>query len=271
MTKHRTSRTALFKCSLLVALIACVVAFESPASGEMKAIEWMGEVCRTRVEFDPAKDDELSVRNTTDVVFGTTLARILGALPDQSRRPAFDAWDEPKSLAALREYQQRCDEDLEAQSREKVIDLPSMSASRNATIAGQRDFCRFQSTATQAALGDYSALREYTLANADCSHYVDALEGKTSLEIVWRQTVENLCTRNGDPSGCLSRWFADATGPERTSRMMSYVLTYGWRNCAVRYLHWNRMDDEDAERQRMLASEFRARFTVTETDCIDVD
>jgi hypothetical protein len=83
-----------------------------------------------------------------------------------------------------------------------LLDLPGAEEARTLSLGQLEETCRFEVVEARAALGDPAALREFTPSAAQCSSYIDALEGKTDLRVTWRNMVNSYCHNNASPDVC---------------------------------------------------------------------
>jgi hypothetical protein len=217
--------------------------------------------CRFTVRFDPAKQDETRLRNTVHLLFGPSDFDAPGTTP------AF----EPKSVAALDpdKVERACKAALDVAARLEFIALPGVEDYRRARMAELKDGCDFDLAQTRG-FKTPSSLRDYQPAAA-CARFVDALEGKTDLQQLFRQTVEKGCADNASPQACSARYLAEVQKADGKERMRIYLVNFGWTNCAVNY-NLRNTDAKKMESMRSaLEAQFRRMFKVKQDKCEEAD
>src|SRR5262245_54024586 len=84
--------------------------------------------------------------------------------------------------------------------------------------------------------------------------YVDALEGKTDIVQIWRDTITESCRRNLDPAKCASGNLAYGSRSNAMEWIRLYVYSFGWNNCANKFMKVNVTKNEPVR------SELERRF-----------
>jgi hypothetical protein len=245
---------------IYAAVLALLIS--SAAYGAQKAMRWEnGAQCEFETKFDPAKIDEDKLRNTVEVLFGdgfykrpSLVTALIG--PDGSLTSNTD------------EYRQACERERVRVENLAVLDLPGIENYRRRSLEEFEETCRFNVLQGRAALGDSSALREFTPSAAKCSPFIDALEGKTDIRAVWRDMVEAQCRENGSPDQCKAALFAAESRPNAADAIRLSVLGFGWNNCSVPFLKTSDLDRGEAIRTA-LEKTFRRRFKVKAFPCAD--
>ena len=163
----------------LVTALAAGLAPGNSASAAQKTLSWDDDACTYRISFDPAKHDEKRLNNTI---------RLLFARQDWQLR-SFHLVADPQAAAKTRSAQidRQCSDVLKTVRELELALCQGIEDYRRALIGEIDDTCRF-GNAEIRGLRDPSALREYTRAPA-CSHFIDALEGKSDIDKVFRETV----------------------------------------------------------------------------------
>ena len=217
---------------------------------------WEDEMCSNSLQFDDAKYDETALRNTIGLLFS--------AAPVET--PPAEQVFKPEDVAKLDldRFKAACAEALANAERVTFIALPELKAYWATKVDEIRDTCAFE-IAKIRAHREPSALREYQPAAAACSRFVDALEGKTDIRQVWRNTITESCRNNADPRQCTNSNVANGTGPNGAEWMRLYVLDFGWNNCAVRYLKVNTAKTEAA--RTALQQRFNRLFKIKKKNC----
>lgn len=242
----------------VLALLIC-----SDAYGAQKTITWEdGMFCRFEIKFDPTKDDEEKLKNTINVVF-----------LDGFYKRDFPqiALDHPGGhlVSNPTEHRQACELTKDKAFNLRVIDLPGIEDYRKLKLEHLEDWCRFSTLESIAASGDPSALREYTPAVAQCSPFIDALEGKTDIRALWRDMINSQCRNSSQPETCRDRFLSAEKGSNPGEKIKLDVLTFGWQNCAVSYLKINSATKTAETMQARLEKSFRHRFRVKNYPCGD--
>ena len=230
--------------------------------GAQKAITWQdGAMCEFETRFDPAKIDEERLRNTAEIIFGdgfykrpTLVTALIGPGGSLTSNTA--------------EYQQACEQERVRVENLPVLDLPGIEVYRKRSLEEFEETCRFQVLEGLAASGDPAALREFTPSAAKCSPFIDALEGKTDIRVVWRNMVEAQCRENGDPEKCKAAHFSAENRPNAEDAIRLDVLGFGWSNCSVPYLKTSDLRTGEMMRAAIEKS-FRRRFRIKAFPCAD--
>jgi hypothetical protein len=238
-----------------LATVSALLLPSDPSAAAKRTITWEDEMCVNTIEFDDSKYQETALRNSIGLLFW---------LPPVET-PTADPVFKPEDVAKLDldRFKAACADALARAEQVPFISLPELKAYWATKVEEIRDMCAFE-TAKIRAHREPGALREYTPAAA-CSRYVDALEGKTDLVQVWRNTITESCRNNADPNGCASRNLAEGSGPDGTQWMRLYVLSFGWNNCAVPYLKINAGKTEGA--RTALQQRFKRLFKIKKQNC----
>jgi hypothetical protein len=241
---------AFAACAAL--LLAC-----APSAAGQRTISWDDEMCSNSVEFDDAKHDEAALRNTIGLLFGSA--------PVET--PPADPVFKPDDIAKLDldRFKAACADAIARAEAVQFLALPELKAYWATKVDEIRDSCAFE-IAKIRGYREPSALREYQPAAA-CSRFVDALEGKTDMRQVWRNTIAESCRKNADPKTCTNSNLANGSGPNGTDWMRLYVLNFGWNKCAVNYLKVNTAKTEGM--RSALQQRFKRLFKIKRTNCDD--
>jgi len=244
-----TSR--LIKFLPVAAVFAAGLASGNSASAAQKSVSWNDEACVHRISFDPAKYDEKRLKHTINLLFEAT----------KFEAPVPPFVGEPKAIAGLDlgKFDQQCSAALKTVREFELLPLTGIEDYRRAKADETEDACRFGNIEIRG-YRDPSALREYTRAPA-CSHFIDALEGKSDIMKVFRETVAQQCSDNASPQKCRDSTLKEADKPDGKERVRLNLMTFGWSNCAnkstVRY------DSKPLDQMRAgLEKQFRRMFTV---------
>jgi hypothetical protein len=236
---------------LLFVVAAAGVASGSSTLAAQKSVSWSDEACVHRISFDPAKHDEKRLKSTINLLFE----------PSNFEAPVPPFVGEPKAIAGLDlgKFDQQCSAALKTVREFELLALNGIEDYRQAKTGETEDACRFGNVQIRG-LRNPLALREYTRASS-CTHFIDALEGKTDIMKVFRETVAQQCSDNASPQKCRDSTLKDADKPDGKERVRLYLTMYGWNNCAnkstVRY------ESKPLEQMRAgLEKQFRRTFTV---------
>lgn len=246
---------------LVATVLAALVLLVGEASyAAQQTIEWFDEVsCRYKIRFDPKKYDATRIKNTADFIFSGYLRDF--PLSERYLRP-----DDP----GVDEYRAACTRHGHAIESLDLVDLPGLEDYRRLLLEQLQDWCDFGVALSRGAVGDTDALRSFKPSAPNCSHYVDALEGKTDLRQVWRELITSRCRDIYKPEACRSHFLAAEGKPDETERIKRDVLTYGWQNCSSRYLKTgNSVAADVASLRQQLDAKFTARFRITRAPCDD--
>jgi hypothetical protein len=227
-----------------------------PSIAAKRTITWDDEMCSNSLEFDDTKYDETTLRNTIGLLFGMT---------PPVEAPSVEGVFKPEDVAKLDldRLQAACTDALARAQGTAFLALPEIKTYWATKVDEIRDMCVFQ-VAKVRAYRDPGALREYTPAMA-CSRYVDALEGKTDLAQIWRNTIAESCRQNADPARCTSSNLADGSRPNGQEWIRLYVMEFGWNNCAVKYLKVNTAKTEG--QRTALQQRFKRLFKIKKQGC----
>ncbi|CCE03264.1 hypothetical protein [Bradyrhizobium sp. STM 3809] len=242
-----------------LALVALTLGVAGAGAAE-RTMSW-DSGCRFSIRFDPAKQDETRLRNTVHLLFGPSDFDSPGTLP------AFD----PKAVAALDpdKIDRACKAALDVATRLEFIALPGVDDYRRARVAELKDSCDFELAQTRGFKSP-SALRDYQPAAA-CARFVDAIEGKTDLQQMFRQTVDKGCADNASPKACVARYVAEAQKPDGPERMRIHLVNFGWSNCAINYNLRNTGATKMESMRSALETQFRKMFKVKQDKCEEAD
>jgi len=215
-----------------------------PSAAAKRIIAWKDVMeCANTVEFDDRKHDEAALRNTIEVIF-----------EDAPLLPVLHV-TKPEDIATLDldRFKAECATTIARAEGLSLIALPGLKEYWTARVEQLRDACAF-GTIRIRGFSDPAALREYQPAEAACSRYVDALEGKTDIVQIWRDTITESCRRNLDPAKCASGNLAYGSRSNAMEWIRLYVYSFGWNNCANKFRKVNVTKNEPVR------SELERRF-----------
>jgi hypothetical protein len=209
---------------LRLAGVAAAFWFTAPGIPAAQAAEttltWSDDFCENTIHFDPKKHNETEVRNTIHLLFG----------PADFETPMviypFQMGDVAKLLDGLTKD---CSNALGLAKSLNFLPLQGIEDYRKSLISELEDWCQFEDVKLRG-LRESSVLRQYTRAPKACSRFVEAMEGKTDLAAVFRDTVKENCQRNGSPAQCVQQRFAEAQQAAGDEGMRLYLTTYTWSN-----------------------------------------
>ncbi len=248
-----------FGCMCLTALVLSISSANS--FGAQATLEWKdGAQCRFATKFDPAKYDRDKLKNTIDVIYGDNFFDI------PSLAVTFDQNGQVK--AKVGEFQQACERKKDIVAGLPLLPLPAIEDARKLSLEQLEETCGFETIKGRAALGDPAALREFAPSVAQCSVYIDALEGKTDLRAVWRDVADSTCRSNAQPETCKADFFAAETRSNPEARIRDDVLMFGWNNCSTRYLKMANVQKK-ASLRTALDEQLRRLFRIKTYPCAD--
>jgi hypothetical protein len=239
--------------------IASVLLLCPAAPAAEKTVSWSDDACRYSIKFDPAQYDETIVQNTVNLIFG----------PPDIISPSVAYAPNPEAGRKLdaAQVQAECTGMLRRARQLRFLPLPGIEQYRRALIEKVQDACRF-TTIHIRGRSDPKALREYAPAAA-CAPFVDALEGKTDIMRMFRETLHIHCQRNASPTQCVNRQMAQSQGPDGMEWVRHYLLGFGWNNCAIKYVTgWNFVGAV-ADQRMQLERRFKELFEVEQAECDD--
>jgi hypothetical protein len=242
MNAFRLNRSCWLAASLLLG-----AAFLDPAAAESLTISWDAD-CRYTIQIDTKKHDERRVRNTIEFLYSS------GTPIPGARHEA----------ASLDTYRKECADSISRRDSVALLPLPGIERYRKIELEILRDTCAYEA----AVLDGYrnpSALRGYAPAATQCARFVDALEGRTDLVSVWRETIQASCKKNPDPVKCELRYFDEAEKPDGVEHIRDVVRRQGWSNCAVAYRKTNTIATGDTSRR--LKEQFERMFKPKQEQC----
>jgi len=247
-----------------VCLAVLATGVSNPVFGAQKSIKWIdGAFCEFETRFDPAKDDEESLRNTINVIFGDDKF--------YSYISSFTPPDAPGGVRRMTsaELEQTCKLAQDRAASLPVIALPGIEQFRRLKIEELEDRCWFDAVLNRAESGEAAALREYTPSAAKCSVFIDALEGKTDIRAVWRDTIASHCRLFSSPEECRMSALQEGSRPDGDEQIRAFVLGFGWNTCSTSYLKKNEWAKKSESMRRALEASFRRRFKVKTFPCAD--
>jgi hypothetical protein len=243
----------------VVVLAAVVLLFGKGANAAQ--VEWTDAIsCSYKIRFDPKEYDAARVLNTADFVLGS--GRIPHFPMPQSHIP-YEA-------SGVDAYRKACSGHADWLTSLPLVDLPGLESYRHMQLEQLKDWCDFGAALIRGHLGDIAALRAFEPSIAQCSGYVDALEGKTDIRRVWHELVVSSCQKNSRPEECRAWHFAAEGQPDEAERIRKDLLTWGWQNCSTPYLKTgNSVSRTARSMQAKLELGFRKRFRMTRAPCAD--
>jgi hypothetical protein len=228
-----------------LAIFAALLLTCDPSAAARRTITWEDVMtCVNTVEFDDAKYQETAVRNTIEVIFDPPILPVVHV-------------PKPEDMAKLDldQFKTECTNAVTRAEGLRLISLPGLQDYWAAKVEQMRDACAYGIIEIRG-FSDPAALREYQPAATSCSRYVDALEGKTDIVQVWRDTITESCRRNLDPARCASNSLAEGNGPNGAEWIRLYVYGFGWNNCANKF----RVENINYEKSESMRSELEKRF-----------
>ena len=150
-----------------------------------------------------------------------------------------------------------CANNLAKANKLALVPLDDVEEYLSSLVDEVKDSCDFYRIKMQG-FSTPSILRDYRAA-ATCTPFIDALEGKTDMTSVFRETVSAVCSTNGSPASCVQRALA--------SDARVFLLEFGWHNCAIKYM---KISQDRVRREQMrdqLEKQFRRLFNVKTGKC----
>jgi hypothetical protein len=255
MTIDRVRSAACYVSLFLAVLVA------RAAHAESTKVTYVSPTseCKYDFRFDPKKDDAQRVSNTLDVAFGTKFVLQLLGVPSSPNDPA--RWPQFRD-----DVSNFCARTIKRVTELATLDLPAVEEYRAASLERLRDECDLNTAQARAALGEPSALRNYTKSAPKCSRFIEALEG-TDTKTVWHDVIDASCQKNGAPDACRARHLDAETKPNAADWIKLDLLTFGWQNCSVPFLSAN-SDHKRFEALRAASEKaIRARLKVRAHPC----
>lgn len=254
----------MMKRCACICLAVLAIGASSPVFGAQKSIKWVdGAFCEFETRFDPTKVDEESLRNTINVIFGDDKF--------YSYISPFTPPDAPGGVRRMTpaELERTCRLAKDRAASLPVIALAGIEEFRSLKIEELEDGCRFDTVLNRAKAGETAALREYTPSAAKCSIFIDALEGKTDIRAVWRDTIASHCRLYASPEECKMSALQEGSRPDADEQIRAYVLGFGWNTCSTSYLKKNEWAKKSESMRKALEANFRGRFKVKTFPCAD--
>jgi hypothetical protein len=235
-----------------ISLLLCV-AFPQHALSATKKITLQSETCSYVFSYDAKKFEKRQLEDTFEMVVMPRWAETFSS-------SVFSA----KDVDALKpdEVAQQCKASLNKVKSFKLIELDGIEQLRRSALERLEDSCAFHKILI-AGHRNPTALRDYTPA-ASCSRFVDALEGKTDLTVMFDTVLQETCRDNADTKACIDR---RNTLRGDIPEMRVEVTTFGWNNCAVDFLKFNTNNQRDDALRRKLADVFFKQFKAREEYC----
>jgi hypothetical protein len=242
---------------LLAAMsLLMVLGIGSRAAAAEKTLSWWYDECDYSVSFDPAQHDEALLRNTVHLLYG----------PPDFKAPLLGLPFNPQSIdrLSLDHTSRECRSAVDVANRLEFVALTGIDDYRRALIAQIEDTCQFE-TVEIRSFRDPSALREYGRAAA-CAPFVDALEGKSDVMAVFRQTLDQRCG-GAESAQCAERELSRSHKADGMDWVRLYLTKVGWNTCASEFTSRN-TDGKRLEQMRAeLEEQFRRTFNVTRNKC----
>jgi hypothetical protein len=206
--------------------------------------------CRADLYYDDAANKDGQIDNTIALLYGSRVGEypFLGTPAENIQEASLIEACHAKEV----EFSTRA-----------FVSLPTIIAYTRAIKSSISDYCRFVDSLVRGQ-HDPSALRNYAPAQR-CSAYVDALEGKSDLMMVWEKLVVDLAAHNGDPATVMRNMHAHDGAPDFEEWAHSQILKYGWNNCATKTLEVNAPELKAS--LEAAQTEFRETFRLTTKDC----
>lgn len=234
--------------------------FSAGADAAQKSIAWTYAVCDWTLRFDPKVTDEKMLRDTIDLVFSEETERSVPYISFLNSAAAVQAEDVDR-------FEKQCEAGLAAFERLRPLDLPGIADYQTERAAALRERCQFDALHLRAAKGDPAKLWEYKPGAAACARYIDALEGRASLEDTWQQMIFERCRSNTDPKACTQAAENERKSDKSVAYLGLYVLNFGWSKCANQY----RREVANQPLQEKIIAQFKRRFPIRKGDCDNVD
>jgi len=246
----KPANSCLVKFLPFVVALTAGLATGNGASAAQKALSWSDDACTYRISFDPAKHDAKRLNSTIRLLFNS----------QDFSAPIIPYTSGPQEAAKidLRKFDQECSAAVRKVLELELSPLQGIEDYRGHLVAESEDACRFGNIQIRG-LRDPSALREYTRASA-CSHFIDALEGKSDIMKAYREMVTQQCANNASPRRCREDGLKEAEKPDGEARVRFHLVTYGWNNCANQ--HTVRDSDVREKLRSPLEKQFRRMFAV---------
>jgi hypothetical protein len=243
---------------MVVRFVVCLAilmcgSFSPTAFGASKKVTLAAEMCNYVLTYDAAKVKKQQLEDTFQLLVMPQWAETFGV-------SVFAA----KDIGAIKieDVGQQCKASLDKVKALKLVQLDGIEDLRNTVLERIEDSCDFHK-ALSAGYRAPSALRAYGPAGS-CNRFVDALEGKTDVTMMFDSVVKNSCRDNVDEKACLSR---QSKSRGNVAEMKIEIQNYGWNNCAVAFMKINRDQERDEAARRTLADAFLKRFKGREVDC----
>lgn len=242
-----------FAKSLLLGCLAAVV-LSAPAEAQMKTFTWVDGMCNGKLRYDPKKLDVKALDATTKL------------LSSDATIPVAPHIATPADVARIdtASFERECAGELD-KLRQATLPIDGIEEYRALRVRHVQDACAF-GLALLRGYSDPKALRTYTPASPLCDRFVDALEGKSDLDAMWKRAVDEDCANNASPQRCKARYETEAAGPDGAAHKRLYLTMFGWNNCANNSIAYN-TDAGTKERQAMQAKlskafvrTYRAKF-----------
>jgi hypothetical protein len=267
--KRRTESVLSTIASVLV--VSCLAGWPQVGVGALAAkrtISWNDGLCVNSVKFDSRRFNEGRVRNTLQLLIHSILS--IHYVPFGA--PPLTMPRDPRSVTALdlERTRQQCANAIETGKRLKLVGLKGIDDFRRARVAELGDWCEFYDVEIRG-YRNASVLRDYKPAVAACAHFVDALEGKTDMPTKFRETVDDNCRRNVNPSQCVERALSSARGENGMQWAWDHLMKFGWHNCANAYTAHNADRQDMTRRQNELEARLRRVLKVSKPRCEGLD
>lgn len=238
---------------LLLGVLATCLAAEA-ANARTRTFTWVDGMCNGMLRYDPKKLDVRDLDATTTII------------SSDAAFPMAPYSETPADVARIdiAAFERECAGELD-KLRQTTLPIHGIEEYRALRVRHVQDACAY-GVAVLRGYSDPKALRTYTPASPVCDRFIDALEGKSALDSVWKRAVDEGCANNASPQRCKARYEAEAARPDGAARKRLYLTNFGWRNCAVNAIAYNTDAGTTARKalqaklSKAFARTYRAKF-----------
>jgi hypothetical protein len=172
-------------------LLICPTSFAADKTLSWTSASTKG-FCRNTLRFNPSKYSEGSLWDTIHLLFGP---------PDFEPPSVGSSFSAEQYLKFdFDELDQQCVKSLNRAHELMLVPLKGIEDYRRYLVDEVKDTCDFYRIKMQGYSAP-SVLREYRPAAA-CTPFIDALEGKTDMMAMVRETIARSCKDNASPGRC---------------------------------------------------------------------
>jgi hypothetical protein len=219
------------------------------AFGQVKKLKWSGMVCQFEGAYDARKYTETQLKNTLKLASTAAYDLLFDPTPNE--------YADIKMLRL---------ENLDAEYADKADELKNLEIVKNPywETVRQKKLKELEQLynlkrATLLAYENPSILQKFDFAAPCVKKYAAPLtDGGDALLQIWREVNKASQQRNASPERLQERFDEQLASPEKFQYARMEVMTFGWWNCANKFIEYVESSDEKE-------AEFKKLFKTVKT------